>query len=136
MLAREIQPLKIAIDKHWHEKTENKMSIHERQLHSSEGVILFWKQKMHFQKCLSNCLKNVFECTALTLKITDFFPQHTVESSRPLIWHCQDLIGMPVAQRSDIVVFPLNGNHTVVAMHTICRGRAVTGYKESKKLGR
>lgn len=72
MLAREIQPLKIAIDKHWHEKTENKMSILERQLHSSEGVILFWKQKMHFQKCLSNCLKNVFECTALTLKITDF----------------------------------------------------------------
>lgn len=131
MLAREIQPLKIAIDKHWHEKTENKMSIHERQLHSSEGVILFWKQKMHFEKCLLNCLKYVFECTALTLKITDFFPQDAVESSRPLIWHCQDLIGMLVAQRSDIVGLPLNCNHTVIAVHTICRGRAVTCSKES-----
>lgn len=28
---------------------------------------------MHFEKCLSNCLKNVFGYTALTLKITDFF---------------------------------------------------------------
>lgn len=123
MLAREIQPLKIAIDKHWHEK----MSANERQLHSSEYVILFWKQKMHLEKCLSNCLK----CTALTLKIRVFFPQRAVASSRPLIWLCQDLIGMLVAPRSDIVVFLLNGNHTVIAVHTICRGRAVTGNKES-----
>lgn len=87
---------------------------------------------MHFEKCLSNCLKNVFGYTALTLKITDFFfPQHAVDSSRPLIWHCQDLIGMLVALRSDIVVFLLNGNHTVIAVHTICRGRAVTGNKGS-----
>lgn len=63
MLAREIQPLKIAIDKHWHEKT----SANERQLHSSEYV--FWKQKMHLEKCLSNC----FKCTALTSKIKKKF---------------------------------------------------------------
>lgn len=54
-------------------RQENEMSIHERQSHSSEGVLLFWKEKMHFEKRLSSCLKNVFECTALTLKITGFF---------------------------------------------------------------
>lgn len=53
-----------------------------------------------------------------------FSPGHAVESSSPLIWHCQGLIGVRVST-SDIVAFCLNTSQAVISGHSIRTGRTV-----------